>query len=46
MFEVYALKYAERDTTACQFLYREASHAPLRCQWGSSKSSRQDSWPG
>ncbi|PYM03717.1 MAG: hypothetical protein DMD82_16340 [Candidatus Rokuibacteriota bacterium] len=29
MYEVYALKYAERDTTACQFLYREASHAPL-----------------
>lgn len=29
MLEVYALKYAERDTTACQFFYREASHAPL-----------------
>ncbi len=29
MYEVYALKYAERDTTACQFFYREASHAPL-----------------
>ncbi len=29
MYEVYALKYAERDTTACQFLYREASHEPL-----------------
>ena len=29
MHEVYALKYAERDTTACQFFYREASHAPL-----------------
>jgi glyoxylase-like metal-dependent hydrolase (beta-lactamase superfamily II) len=28
-YEVYALKYAERDTTACQFLYREPSHAPL-----------------
>ena len=26
MYEVYALKYAERDTTACQFFYREASH--------------------
>src|SRR3989304_484076 len=29
MYNVYALKYAERDTTACQFFYREASHAPL-----------------
>jgi len=29
MYEVYALKYGERDTTACQFFYREASHAPL-----------------
>jgi glyoxylase-like metal-dependent hydrolase (beta-lactamase superfamily II) len=29
MYQVYALKYAERDTTACQFLYREASHATL-----------------
>lgn len=29
MYEVYALKYAERDTTACQFFYREPSHAPL-----------------
>jgi glyoxylase-like metal-dependent hydrolase (beta-lactamase superfamily II) len=26
MYEVYALKYAERDTTACQFFYRESSH--------------------
>jgi glyoxylase-like metal-dependent hydrolase (beta-lactamase superfamily II) len=26
MYEVYALKYAERDTAACQFFYREASH--------------------
>ena len=29
MYEVLALKYAERDTTACQFFYREASHAPI-----------------
>jgi glyoxylase-like metal-dependent hydrolase (beta-lactamase superfamily II) len=29
MYEVYALKYAERDTTACQFFYREPSHATL-----------------
>jgi len=29
MYEVYALKYAERDTTKCQFFYREASHDPL-----------------
>jgi glyoxylase-like metal-dependent hydrolase (beta-lactamase superfamily II) len=29
MYEVYALKYAERDTTACQFFYREASHERL-----------------
>jgi glyoxylase-like metal-dependent hydrolase (beta-lactamase superfamily II) len=29
MYDVYALKYGERDTTACQFFYREASHAPL-----------------
>jgi glyoxylase-like metal-dependent hydrolase (beta-lactamase superfamily II) len=26
MYEVYALKYGERDTPACQFFYREASH--------------------
>src|SRR3989338_1332978 len=29
MYDVYALKYGERDTTACQFFYREASHAPI-----------------
>jgi glyoxylase-like metal-dependent hydrolase (beta-lactamase superfamily II) len=29
MYEVYALKYAERDTTACQFFYREPSHDPI-----------------
>ncbi len=29
MYEVYALKYAERDTTACQFFYREPSHGPI-----------------
>ena len=29
MYEVYALKYGERYTTACQFFYREASHAPI-----------------
>lgn len=29
MYEVYALKYGERHTTACQFFYREASHEPL-----------------
>lgn len=29
MYEVYALKYGERDTTACQFFFREASHAPI-----------------
>src|SRR3972149_210385 len=29
MYQVYALKYAERGMTACQFFYREASHAPL-----------------
>jgi glyoxylase-like metal-dependent hydrolase (beta-lactamase superfamily II) len=29
MYQVLALKYAERDTTACQFFYREASHAPI-----------------
>src|SRR5713101_3328595 len=26
MYEVFALKYGERDTPACQFFYREASH--------------------
>jgi glyoxylase-like metal-dependent hydrolase (beta-lactamase superfamily II) len=26
MYEVLALKYGERDTAACQFFYREASH--------------------
>lgn len=29
MYEVYALKYGERDTTACQFFFREASHEPI-----------------
>ena len=29
MYEVYALKYSERDTTKCQFFYREASHDKL-----------------
>ncbi len=29
MYEVYALKYAERDTTKCQFFYRESSHETL-----------------
>jgi glyoxylase-like metal-dependent hydrolase (beta-lactamase superfamily II) len=29
MYQVYALKYGERDTTACQFFYRESSHEPL-----------------
>jgi len=29
MYDVYALKYGERDTPACQFFYREASHAPV-----------------
>jgi glyoxylase-like metal-dependent hydrolase (beta-lactamase superfamily II) len=29
MYEVLALKYAERDTTKCQFFYRESSHDTL-----------------
>ncbi|MBI2218840.1 MAG: N-acyl homoserine lactonase family protein [Candidatus Rokubacteria bacterium] len=29
MYEVYALKYGERDTPACQFFYRETSHEPV-----------------
>ena len=29
MYQVYALKYGERDTTACQFFYRETSHATI-----------------
>jgi glyoxylase-like metal-dependent hydrolase (beta-lactamase superfamily II) len=29
MYDVYALKYGERDTTACQFFYRESSHTPI-----------------
>jgi glyoxylase-like metal-dependent hydrolase (beta-lactamase superfamily II) len=29
VYQVYALKYGERDTTACQFFYRESSHDPL-----------------
>jgi hypothetical protein len=29
MYEVYALKYSERDTTKCQFFYRESSHVKL-----------------
>jgi len=29
MYQIYALKYGERDTTACNFFFRETSHAPL-----------------
>jgi glyoxylase-like metal-dependent hydrolase (beta-lactamase superfamily II) len=29
MYEVYALKYAERDIAACNFFFREASHDPV-----------------
>jgi len=29
MYQIYALKYAERDTTACQFFFREHSHEPI-----------------
>jgi glyoxylase-like metal-dependent hydrolase (beta-lactamase superfamily II) len=29
MYELYALKYGERETTACQFFYREPSHDPI-----------------
>jgi len=29
MYEVYALKYGERDTTTCQFFYRDSRHDPL-----------------
>ncbi len=29
MYEVYALKTGERETTACQFFYREASHQTI-----------------
>jgi len=29
MYEVYALKYDERDTTTCQFFHREATHDKL-----------------
>src|SRR6059036_4131017 len=29
MYEVLALKYGERDTTKCQFFYRESSHDKL-----------------
>ena len=28
-YEVYALKYGERDTKTCQFFYRDEEHAPL-----------------
>jgi hypothetical protein len=36
MYEVYPLKYSERDTTACQFFDRESSHEKLTlhyCDW-------------
>ena len=29
MLQVFALKYGERQTTACQFFFREASHKPV-----------------
>jgi hypothetical protein len=28
-YQVYALKYAERDTKACEFFFREPSEEPL-----------------
>jgi glyoxylase-like metal-dependent hydrolase (beta-lactamase superfamily II) len=28
-YKVYALKYAERDTSTCQFFYRDTAHDPL-----------------
>ena len=34
VYEVYALKYGERDTTKCQFFYRESSHDPLTLHRG------------
>jgi hypothetical protein len=36
MYQVYALKYAERDIAACNFFHREASHDPVTlhyCVW-------------
>ena len=30
MYQVYALKCGERDTTACEFFYREPSHERIR----------------
>ena len=29
MYEIYALKYGERDTKTCPFFYRDEEHAPL-----------------
>ena len=29
MLKVFALKYGERQTTACQFFFREGSHEPV-----------------
>ncbi len=29
MYEVYALKYAERDIASCNFFFRESSHEPV-----------------
>jgi glyoxylase-like metal-dependent hydrolase (beta-lactamase superfamily II) len=29
MYEIYALKYGERDTKTCQFFYRDDKHDPL-----------------
>src|SRR5438552_18792742 len=29
MYQIYALKYAERDTPACGFFYREHSHETI-----------------
>jgi glyoxylase-like metal-dependent hydrolase (beta-lactamase superfamily II) len=29
MYEIYALKYGERTTSACEFFYRESSHEPV-----------------
>ncbi|HEV8672550.1 MAG TPA: hypothetical protein VGX21_00775 [Methylomirabilota bacterium] len=39
VYEVYALKYGERPTTACQFFYRELSHEPLTLDF--SRGSRR-----
>ena len=46
VYEVYALKYGERDTTKCQFFYREGSHDKLTDSgdWREGYDTQREEW--